>query len=216
MIEAVIFDMDGLLIDSEPLWREAEVEVFNGIGLPLTEEMTRQTTGMRTDELVQYWHHKHPWERPAQKEVVRRIEQGVIERIKKEGKAMPGVFRAFRLCKESGIPAAIASSSSLEIISTVLKTVGIENEVKLVHSAHHEEFGKPHPAVYISTARQLGVPATHCLAFEDSVNGVLAAKSAKMTCIAIPEPGLRDDRRYGIADRVLNSLEELKPDMLKG
>ena len=69
MIEAVIFDMDGLLIDSEPLWQEAEIEVLNKVGVPLTVEMTKQTMGLRTDEVINYWHRKYPWETPSQQDI---------------------------------------------------------------------------------------------------------------------------------------------------
>jgi sugar-phosphatase len=79
----------------------------------------------------------------------------------------------------------------------------------VVQSAEHEPYGKPHPAVYIECARRLGVPPDRCLAIEDSPAGVLAAKAARMTCIAVPAPELRDDNRYCIADARLGSISEL-------
>lgn len=215
MIEAVIFDMDGLLIDSEPLWQEAELHVFNKVGVPLTPEMTLQTTGLRTDEVVEYWHKKYPWSNPPQKEVSDKIDETVIDLIKSKGTAMAGAKEAVELCKAAGLPIAIASSSSTLLINTVLEKLGIADEVKIIHSAHDEAYGKPHPAVYISTANELGVHPNHCLAFEDSANGVLAAKAAKMKCIAIPEPSLRNDKRFGIADIILHSLHDFTPEMLK-
>jgi len=214
MIEAVIFDMDGLLIDSEPLWQEAEMAVFNKVGVPLTLEMTTQTTGLRTDEVVEYWHKKHPWDSPSQEEVSTLVDSTVIELIRSKGLAKDGVNEAISVC--AGLPIAIASSSSQLLIRTVLEKLGIADKIKVVHSAHDEAYGKPHPAVYISTAEELGVHPNHCLAFEDSANGVLAAKAAKMRCIAIPEPEMRNDKRFGIADIVLHSLHDFTPEMLKG
>lgn len=214
-IEAVIFDMDGLLIDSEPLWREAEVYVFNNVGVPLTVEMTTQTMGLRTDEVVSYWQNRHPWNTPSKQEVSQQIDGTVIEFIRQKCVAKEGVQEAILLCKEAGLPVAIASSSPMLLITTVLEKLGIANQIDAVHSAHDEAYGKPHPAVYISTAKTLGIQPAHCLAFEDSVNGVISAKAAKMKCIAIPEPNSRNDKRFGIADITLNSLLDFMPEMLK-
>jgi HAD superfamily hydrolase (TIGR01509 family) len=215
MIEAVIFDMDGLLIDSEPLWQEAEVAVFNNIGVPLTIDMTPQTMGLRTDEVVEYWHKRFPWDSPSLQEVSTLIDTTVIELIKHKGVAKEGVREAIVICEAAGLPIAIASSSPHLLISTVLDKLGIADKMKVVHSAHDESYGKPHPAVYISTANELGIHPNHCLTFEDSANGVLSAKAAKMKCIAIPEPEMRNDKRFGIADIILHSLKDFTPDMIR-
>ena len=214
MIEAIIFDMDGLLIDSEPIWQEAEVAVFNKIGVPLTLEMTPQTMGLRTDEVVEYWHKELPWETPSLKDVSELIDATVIELIKSKGMAKAGVNEAITVCEVAGLPIAIASSSPTLLINIVLNKLNIADKIKLIHSAHDEEYGKPHPAVYINTAKDLGVHPNHCLAFEDSVNGVLAAKAAKMKCIAIPEPEARNNKRFGIADIILDSLHDFNQEML--
>jgi beta-phosphoglucomutase-like phosphatase (HAD superfamily) len=208
--------MDGLLIDSEPLWQEAELIVFNKVGVPLTLEMTPQTMGLRTDEIVEYWYKRYPWKTPSQQEVSKQIDAAVIKLIRDRGVAKAGVNEAVAICESSGLPIAIASSSPILLIDTVLEKLGIANKIKVVHSAHDEAFGKPHPAVYISTAEELHIHPNHCLAFEDSANGVLAAKAAKMKCIAIPEPEMRNDKRFGIADIILHSLNDFTPEMLKG
>jgi HAD superfamily hydrolase (TIGR01509 family) len=215
MIEAIIFDMDGLLIDSEPMWQEAEVAVFNNIGVPLTIDMTPQTMGLRTDEVVEYWHKRFPWDSPSLQEVSTLIDTTVIELIKHKGVAKEGVSEAIAICEAAGLPIAIASSSPHLLISTVLEKLGIADKMKVVHSAHDESYGKPHPAVYISTANELGIHPNHCLTFEDSANGVLSAKAAKMKCIAIPEPEMRNDKRFGIADVILHSLKDFTPDMIR-
>lgn len=215
MIEAIIFDMDGLLIDSEPIWQEAEILVLNKVGVPLTKEMTTQTMGLRTDEVIEYWHRKYPWDTPSQQNVCKELDDTVVELIKSKGVAKEGVREAISVCKEAGLPIAIASSSSTILIKTVVNKLGISGEIDVIHSAHDESYGKPHPAVYISTAKDLQVHPNHCLTFEDSANGVLSAKAAKMKCIAIPEPEARNDKRFGIADIILHSLKEFTPLMLK-
>ena len=207
--------MDGLLIDSEPLWKQAEMKVFTAVGVPLTLEMTAQTMGMRTDEVVEYWHKRYPWETPSQHDIGTQIDETVVELIKTVGQPKEGVDKAILACESLGLPIAIASSSSLPLINSVLEKLNIADKMKVVHSAHDETFGKPHPAVYISTAAELGVHPNHCVAFEDSANGVLSAKAAKMKCIAIPEPEMRDDKRFGIADLILDSLNDFEAEMLE-
>ena len=216
MIQAVIFDMDGLLIDSEPIWRAAEVEVFNKIGVPLSLEMAPQTTGMRIDELVNYWHQRYPWETPSKDEVGKQIIKKVIERVKHAGKPKAGVAHAIAVCDRLHLPMAIASSSPTVLIEAVVERLGIGKYLRLVHSAEFEPYGKPHPSVYISAAQKMGFAPQNCLAFEDSINGVIAAKAAKMSCIAVPDPELKGDKRYAIADDTIDSLENLTATMIGG
>jgi HAD superfamily hydrolase (TIGR01509 family) len=214
MIRAVIFDMDGLLIDSEPLWRIAEIEVFNAVGVPLTEAMALSTMGMRTDEVVEHWFARYPWQDASLKEVEARITDRVIDLVRERGAPMPGVREVIASLQERGYPLAIASSSSSEIIAAVVHQIGVAGAFQILQSAEHEPYGKPHPGVYIAAARALGVAPSDCLAFEDSANGVLAAKAARMACIAVPDPAVRDDRRFCIADTVLGSLGEFRPEFL--
>jgi mannitol-1-/sugar-/sorbitol-6-/2-deoxyglucose-6-phosphatase len=213
---AVIFDMDGLLIDSEPLWRIAEVEALAAVGVPISEEDALETTGLRTDEVVELWHARFPWADPPKKAVEARIISRLIDLVRKRGEAMPGVHQTLQAFSASGYPLAIASSSTSEIIAAVLETLGIGGYFRVAQSAEHEPFGKPHPGVYIEAARALGVEPRLCLAFEDSPNGVIAAKAARMTCIAVPDPALAGDRRFGAADLVLGSLADFRMAMLVG
>ena len=215
MIKAVIFDMDGLLIDSEPLWKQAELDIFPGLGVPLTYEMTSETTGLRVDEVVEHWRSRFPWDSPSSQDVDDRIVERLIELVNESGLPMAGAEHLIALISKTGLPMAIASSSKNVIIQAVLSKLGIEDRMKVVHSAQHETHGKPHPGVYITTASKLGVAPADCLAFEDSINGVLAAKAAKMKCVAVPDPGVRDDKRFGIADMVIDSLDDFTPDMFK-
>lgn len=200
--------MDGLLIDSEKVWREVEVELFNEVGVPLTEQMCTETLGLRTDEVVRYWHHRYPWDKPSQKEVTDRLNDRMVEELSVRDIALPGVQEALEVCEQLDLPLAIASSSPLRLIKAGIKHLGIADRLQAIESAEHEVYGKPHPAVYIKTAEKLGVHPEHCLAFEDSPNGVLAAKAAKMKCIAIPDAIMKGHPNYAIADKVLGSLLE--------
>ena len=214
-IEAVIFDMDGVLIDSEPFWRIAEVEALTAAGVPMTIEDAVETTGLRTDEVVEHWFARYPWTTPPKKEVEARIISRVIDLVRERGEPTPGMLAALDLL-QTRYPLAVASSSASEIIAAVLEKLGIGGRFVLAQSAEHEPFGKPHPGVYIEAARRLGIPAARCVAIEDSPNGVIAAKAAKMRCIAIPDPELHSDRRYHAADLILPSLTELRLETLAG
>ncbi len=214
MIKAIIFDMDGLLIDSEPFWEEAETQVFTALGVPLTREMKRETTGLRADEVVQYWQARYPWKKPTQKEVVATVVTRVAELVREKGLPRAGVKSVIELCEAANLPMAIASSSHTLIIDAVLDKLSLSRYMQVVHSAEHEKYGKPHPGVYITTARKLGVAPVNCLAFEDSPNGVLAAKAARMTCIAVPDKDLQHDKVFCIADRILDSLIDFRLDMV--
>ncbi|HEV7893179.1 MAG TPA: hexitol phosphatase HxpB [Pyrinomonadaceae bacterium] len=209
MIEAVIFDMDGVLIDSEPFWQESEMDAFARVGLRLTHEMCAQTMGLRVDEVVDYWHRHHAWEGTPSGELEEAIIGGVAERILSKGEAKEGVARALDFFRSRGVKVALASSSAYRLIRAVTERFGLSDKFDCVYSAEDEEYGKPHPGVYLTTARRLNVSPAACLAVEDSFNGVLSAKAARMKCIAVPEEGARHDPRFQIADVILGSLEEI-------
>ena len=206
---AIIFDMDGLLIDSEPLWQQAEVEIFNSIGISLNHTTSAETMGLRTDEVVKYWAGKFPEIAINQAQVVERIISRMKELIITVGQAMPGAIEAVQLCKQMNLPLALATSSSMTLVTSVLQKLELTNVFEVIASAEKEEFGKPHPAVYLTTSDRLGIEATKCITFEDSINGVISAKAAKMKCIAIPAPEHREDQRFSLADVTLNSLAEI-------
>lgn len=208
MIEAIIFDMDGLLIDSEPLWRIAETKAMNAVGVPMVEDDGFKTMGLRTDEVVEYWYARYPWKTPSKIEVGGNITGNVISLIQQRGESLPGAIEAVRGMVTASYQVGLASSSSMDIIDAVLERIGLRDAFAAIQSAEHEPYGKPHPAVYIECARSLGVAPERCLALEDSPAGVLAAKAAKMRCIAVPPPELRDDHRYCIADLQMESLTQ--------
>lgn len=209
MIKAVIFDLDGLLIDSEPLWQEAEILVFKQVNLVLTSELCRQTQGLRIDEVVDYWYQQYPWTNLSKLEVEELIVSKVIELIHLKGQPLPGVAQAIAFVQSQNVEIALASSSSLKIIQAALQKLNLTEVFLEIYSAESEDFGKPHPGVYLTTAQKLDILPQFCLALEDSLNGVLAAKAAQMKCIAIPEALQQQNPKFAIADQILKSLEEL-------
>lgn len=207
MIKAVIFDMDGLLVDSEPLWRKAEIKVFGDIGVLMTEEMCNEVMGLRIDEVVHYWHRRFTWdENISEAAVVDRIMSRMLELIALEAKPMKGVHEILNYFSEKGLRIALASSSSMILIDAVLEKLAIKKYFEVVRSAETENFGKPHPAVYIKTAQSLQVAPEDCLVFEDSSFGLIAAKAALMKAVAIPDPNYFGNPKFGIADACLHDL----------
>ncbi|MEJ6735809.1 MAG: hexitol phosphatase HxpB [Flavobacteriales bacterium] len=210
MIKAVIYDMDGVIIDSEPLWREALIHCFNKVGFDFTQDKCRVTQGMRLIEVVEYWYAQQPWEGKSIEEVEQNILTKVTELISEKGTAMEGVHESISLFKAKGYKIALASSSASSLINVVLDKLNIRDEFEVVNSAEFLKLGKPHPEVFIKTAEDLNVPAINCLVIEDSFHGVLAAKAAVMQVIAVPEEKYHNDPRFSIAEYNLKSLKELK------
>ena len=207
-MRATLFDMDGLLIDSEVLWHKAEIEIFGGLGVPLNEEQDRSTKGTFVNVVVDYWFERYPWPGPTQSEVVAQLLERVGQLVESEGRLMPGALRALDLASERG-PIALASSTPLALIQRCLEHFGLANRFASIHSAEFELFGKPHPGVFLTAARSINVVPTQCLVFEDSAAGVLAAKAASMSVVAVPTLHDRDAAEFLIADLVLDSLDEL-------
>ena len=192
---------------------QAEVEVLGALGVPLTLECCQETTGLRMDETVCYWAARHPWTGTSLEEVVGRILHRVLALLSERAPLKPGVLESLAVVRRAGLRLAVASSSPLGLIEGAVERVGLQDVFEQLVSAEGERFGKPHPAVYLTTAARLGVPPEACLALEDSVNGVYAAKGAGMHCIAVPERWPVDPR-FSAADAVIRSLLELQADLL--
>ena len=214
-MRAIIFDMDGVLIDSEPLWRRAEREIFAEQGLVLSDDDCRRTMGLRTDELVAYWYRHNPWLSRSQAVVADSINSRVAELIAEHGTPLPGAAVAVRAARDSGLPVGLASSSSIELIELVVRALRLEESFSVLCSAEDEERGKPDPAVYLTAARRLGVAPTGCVAIEDSVRGITAALAAGMRVVAVPPPGHFDDPELDAAHLKLRSLEEFSVEGLR-
>jgi beta-phosphoglucomutase-like phosphatase (HAD superfamily) len=214
-LRAVIFDMDGVLIDTEPVWRRVEIEVFGALGVVLTEADCRDTMGLRIDEVVQFWHGRRPWTGASVGAVADRIVAGVVQHVGSRGVATVGAREAIGVVQRAGLQVAVASSSPPALISAVMEKLRLAEVVEVTCSAMHVSRGKPAPDVYRRTASLLGAPPASCLAVEDSVNGMLSARAAGMPCIVIPERGLAPDPRLDSATLRLDSLLDLDAQRLE-
>lgn len=214
MVKAVIFDMDGLLIDSEPLWGRAKDKVLDELGVTISQQDIHDTLGQGIHNAVDHWYRKYGWNGLSPDAASNKIIDEFMVLVKAEGKMKPGVMHVIKICQQAGLPLAIASSSPMEIIDAVVDKLKIRQYFSEIYSARQEPFSKPHPGVFISVAKLLKVSPHDCLVFEDAPAGVLAAKSAKMHCIAVPEPDVKSHKFIQTADLVLDSLEQFSESML--
>lgn len=206
-LNTVIFDMDGLLIDSEPLWNEAASEVFKNYGVQLTETQYATTTGLRTKEFLHFWfnHFKISHEQIAEAEI--KIVNRVIELVKQKGKPLPGVPYIFNFFTERKFNIGLASSSSPDLINVVTDLLGIRSYLQVVSSADDLAYGKPHPEVYLNCAQKLAVSPEQCVCFEDSYNGMIAAKAARMKCVIVPAARESNRPVWEAADLKISALQ---------
>ncbi|EHD21667.1 MULTISPECIES: hexitol phosphatase HxpB [Brenneria] len=210
-IRAAIFDMDGLLIDSEPLWDMAELEVIASLGIDtsLRHSMT-DTLGLRIDMVVDQWYQLAPWETPGREVVVGRIIERATALVAERRPLLPGVEQALQLCRRQQLKIGLASASPLAMQRQVLKMFNLERYFDVLVSAENLPYSKPHPEVYLNAAQGLGVSPLRCVTLEDSINGMIATKAARMRSIVVPQAELSKDPRWALAEHKLSSLQQLE------
>ena len=209
MVAAVVFDMDGVIVDSEQVWDEVREELVADWGGRYSPEAQRAMMGMSSPEWSRFMHEElglaqSPDE--INEEVVRRM----LERYRSDLPLLDGAVVAVRSLAES-YPLAVASSSNRPMIDAVLETAGIADCFVATVSSEEVPRGKPSPDVYLEAARRLGVSAEECAAVEDSANGIRAARAAGMVVIAYPNAHYPPDAEaLGLADVVVAELGELE------
>lgn len=213
--QAAVFDMDGLLLDSEPHWDWVIEGVLGERGVVLTEAMRLATVGMRLEETLGLWRSWFPRALLEREAIARRLSEVMRERMALVA-PKPGAAEAVRLCRAAGCRLAVASSSPEDVIEAGLERLGVADLFDAVVSADGERHGKPHPAVFLAAARSVGAPPTACIAFEDSLHGMKAALAAGMHCVAVPEAHNRHLPDYAAAHIRFDSLLELNAAYLAG
>ena len=213
MVAAVVFDLDGVLIDSEETWSRVRGEVVARHGGHWTEVDQRNVMGDNSRQWSAYI--KRTWTVPlSEEEIFREVLATMIASYERELTVLPGAREAVT---ELGAryPLAVASSSPRELIGVALRLAGFEGAFRATVSSDDVSHGKPAPDVYLLAAQRLGVPAPDCAAIEDSSNGIRAAVAAGMATIAIPNHAFPPpDDALAQAHVVLSSLHELTPERI--
>ena len=215
MIDAVVFDLDGVIVDSEQVWDDVREEYTRDVGGTYTAAAARDMMGMSSAEWSRYMADElgAPGT-PA--EINAAIVARMLARYGESPPLIPGAEEAVRRIAARW-PLAVASSSNPELIEVVLRAAGLRELFPVVVSSQDVGRGKPAPDVYLEAARRLGVESARCAAVEDSHNGILSAKAAGMRVVALPNPHFPpDDEALAQADAVVPSIAELTLELLAG
>lgn len=208
MIHGIIFDFDGVIIDSEPIWRKAEFDVLNAADFNVSYERVLQSTGKRVEELVAEYQEQFAFNNKFAEQLVKNIYTHVTNEMSKNATVMKGVYEIVEYFLSKDKKIAIASSSPASLIKSALVKLNLQDVFKTICSAEDEEYGKPHPAVYITACKKLKLSPMNALAIEDSLTGLISAKAARLSCILVKHPSKRLSSHY-LADRIVTDLSEI-------
>jgi HAD superfamily hydrolase (TIGR01509 family) len=203
--QAVIFDMDGLMVDTEPLARRAWQAVVAAYGHTLDQPTLNSVLGLRLMDTSRVMKERFDLPLSVDEIAAWRVD-AFLQLVDGNLIAMPGLYRLLDAVEMAGVPHAVATSSPSLYAPAVLREIGVAERFQVVVTGDMVARGKPAPDIYLAAAERLGFPATACLALEDSPNGVRAAKAAGLCCIAVPNEmtaGLDLDG----ADAVFESLD---------
>lgn len=173
------------------------------------------TLGLRIDHVVELWYHASPWQGCSQEEATQRIIDRVVGLVEETRPILPGVQHAMELCRSMDLKIALASASPLYMLEKVLNLLDIRDYFSAVISAANLPLSKPHPEVYLKAAAELSTKPVNCASLEDSFNGMISAKAARMRSIVVPDSKHFNDPRFGLADIKLASLNDLKAEHLR-
>src|SRR3989337_4459148 len=221
MIKAVIFDMDGVMIDSEPLWEKAERILLARRGIDYNPTYRDKIVGLNQKDSGKLLKETFNLPETIEELLAERIEI-LLPLYEKELELVPGLITILKEVKESGFLLALASSSPYKVINFVLGKFSLNEFFSVVVSGESVEFGKPAPDIYLFTARKLGacpeqgrrIEPSECAVIEDSINGVKSAKGVGMFCIAIPDKRLSQGD-FQIIDLVVHSLDNIDSQVIK-
>ena len=211
-VGAIVFDLDGVLVDSERWWHEVRVAWAAARGREWTTEDSRAVMGPNSRGWARIMRERLDVDPAEEPEIERAIVAGMVERYQRDGApVIPGAIEAAR-CLAARYPVAIASSAHPDVIRVALDTTDLAGAIRIAVSSDEVEHGKPAPDVYLEAARRLGVEPARCLVVEDSLNGVLAARAAGMVVVLVPNhhvppaPGTAE-----LADLVVEHLDQVDP-----
>ena len=208
--QGFLFDLDGLLIDSEPLWKRAEEVVLARLGRQFSHRIAVQHMGMRMQECAEGMVAAYDLRDCTPEQFASDLVDAFLAEMDRGVEAMPGADRAIRTAASHGV-LAIASSSPMRIIDRALEHFGWSRRFIVRCSGDEVANGKPAPDIFLETARRLGIEPARCTVLEDSLNGARAARAAGMHCVAVPGADFDTGQFEECADAILTSLEQFEP-----
>jgi HAD superfamily hydrolase (TIGR01509 family) len=214
VVDAVVFDLDGVIVDSEQVWDDVRETYTREHGGTYTDRATRDMMGMSSLEWSRYMAEELGVPGTPD-EINAAVVERMLERYGSAPPLIPGAVEAVRRVAAQW-PLAIASSSNPELIEVVIRVSGLADVFETAVSSQEVPRGKPAPDVYLEAARRLGIDAARCAAVEDSHNGIRSARAAGMRVVAVPNPHFPpDDEALAEADVVLRSIDELTPAVIE-
>jgi HAD superfamily hydrolase (TIGR01509 family) len=213
VIEAVVFDLDGVIIDSEELWDEVREGLARERGGRWSTQAQSDMMGMSSTEWSRYLHETVGLPEPPE-EINREVVSRMLDRYSEHLPLIDGAVDAVKRLAAHW-PLGVASSSNRELIDRVLEVSGLAPYFQTTASSEEVAHGKPASDVYLEAARRLGVEPSHCVAIEDSTSGIRSAHAAGMHVVAIPNRAFPPpDDALALADVVLESIKELAPEVI--
>lgn len=209
MIKAFIFDMDGVIIDSEPLHFEVDLITARHFGADMNKEDLERFVGMTNPEMWAIIRKEHGISHAVEEIIAFQLQRKIRRVDETDIEPIAGIRELLKELRGRGIAIGLASSSPRTFIEAVLAKFGIREYFDCVISGEEVPSGKPEPDIYLEAASQLGVPPEDCVVLEDSRNGVLAAKRAGMRCIGFANPN-SGNQDLSLADRIVKSIDEIK------
>ncbi|WP_236912583.1 HAD family hydrolase [Clostridium sp. Cult1] len=211
-MKAVIFDMDGVIIDSEPLHFELEVELLEELGGKITKEEHKSFVGTTDYHMWNTFKDKFNL-KPSVEEMVEMKKKRFLENIDKV--QLIDNFKEFMLALyDEGYPMALASSNNKKAVDAIVKKFSLDKYLKFFISGEEVNKGKPNPEIFLTVAEKMKVEPSYCLVIEDAKNGVKAAKGAGMKCIGLQSPN-SGNQDLSEADLVVNNFKELDLNLIK-
>lgn len=213
-LKAAIFDMDGVIIDSEPIHYQVNQEIYKELGIEIDDQEYNTFIGLSNTDNWTILKEKYNLQDSIEELVARQNNKNIGHLENSNQQAIAGIKHLLEELEREDIKIALASSSSYKYIKAVLSKFGISDYFSIKVSGEDMDRGKPHPDIFLETARRLGVDAQDCMVIEDSKNGVKAAKGAGMKCIGFINPN-SGNQDLSLADDKVDSIDTLSVSSLK-